>query len=401
MFLKIFQQTSWQIFGKAVTVISTFIILGTITRNYGEEGTGVITLALTYINMFFLLADFGLNAHIQRTIEHLEKDKQEQIFRKLLGTRLLWAFALVVLSIILLPFFKFASGQFATLVIFGSLAIVGSSVFLTANLIFQRKFRYDLSILASIAGTLLYLGLVLWFARFRFPLHFLMLAQTVNWILTAFITLIFIRKFFRTITPCFDSNFILNEVKSAWPIGITLILNVIYFRADSFIIAYFRSVSESGIYNVAFQFFQSALVLPAFIMNVYYPMMLKSFKGIKFLGAGLFFLSALGTVTTLIAAPFLIGILTGGGFEGSSRSLQILSLGFPAYFLSALFMWIFVARGWYKRLFLIYAFGLLVNLVLNLIFIPQYSFYAAATTTVISEYLILLLLLLSLNRKEV
>ncbi|MBI2018246.1 flippase [Candidatus Daviesbacteria bacterium] len=396
MFLKIFQQTSWQIFGKAVTVISTFIILGTITRNYGEVGTGVITLALTYINMFFLLADFGLNAHIQRTMEHLDKDQQEQIFRKLLGTRLLWACALVVLSMILLPFFKFASGQFSVLVIFGSLAIVGSAVFLTANLIFQRKFRYDLSILASIAGTFIYLGLVLWFARFRLPLYFLILAQTINWILTAVIALIFIRKFFRTITPCFDGSFILKEVKSAWPIGITLILNVIYFRADSFIIAYFRSVSESGIYNVAFQFFQSVLVLPAFIMNAYYPMMLKSFKDIKIVGLGLFGAAFLGTLITFMFSPVILSVLTGGGFAGSSQSLQILSLGFPAFFLSALFMWIYVTRGMYKKLFIIYAFGLLVNLVLNFIFIPQYSFYAAATTTVISEYLILLLLVVSL-----
>jgi len=117
---------------------------------------------------------------------------------------------------------------------------------------------------------------------------------------------------------------------------------------DSFMIAYFKSLSDAGIYNVAYSVFQTALVLPTFIMNAYYPMMLKTFHGLKRVLLGLLGLSLLGTVLTLIFSPLFIKILTGGGFSGSSESLQVLSLGFPAYFVSSLLMWILIAKGKYK-----------------------------------------------------
>lgn len=388
-FLKIFHQTSWQVLGKAITAFSTFIILGIIARNYGEQGTGQITLALTYLNMFFLLADFGLNAHFLRVMEPLDKEKQKILWRKLLGTRLIWASILVAVAIMLLPLVKFASGQFANLVILGSLAIVGSAVFLTTNLIFQKKLRYDLSVIASSLGALIYLGLIFWFANARAPLEFLILAQVGSWILIAFSALGLVKRYFQTIMPIFDIKFVTSEIKSSWPIGTTLLLNVVYFRADAFLVAYFRSVSDAGIYNVAYSVFQSALVLPTFIMNAYYPMMLKSFKGIKLVGLGLFLLSALGTILMIIFAPFITHLLTGGGFSGSSQSLQILSLGFPAYFLSSLLMWFLISQGRYKKMLILYTSGLAVNLILNFIYIPKYSFVAASWTTVISEYLIL------------
>jgi len=153
---------------------------------------------------------------------------------------------------------------------------------------------------------------------------------------------------------------------------------------------------------VAYSVFQSALVLPTFIMNSYYPMMLKTFHGIKVVLLGLFGLAVLGTAATLILAPLIIKILTGGGFNGSTQSLQILSLGFPAYFISSLFMWILIARGRYKSMFLLYTSGLFLNLILNLLYIPKFSFIAASWTTVISEYFILgmQVVVLMLERKS-
>lgn len=396
MFLKIFQQTAWQIFGKAVSVISTFIILGFLARNYGEEGTGIFTLALTYLAIFYLLADFGLNAHVLKNLKFQMLNVKTE-WQKLLGTRILWSAILVILAVGLLPILPFTTPDFTKAVIYGSLAILASSVFVTCNLIFQSKLRYDLSVFSSNIGTIFGLGIFIYLNYFSLPVPNLVFAHLGSWMIIALTALFFVYKQIKVVVPIYDKQYAINLFKSSWPIAATLALNVVYFRADSFMISYFRSNAEVGIYNMAYSIFQTALVLPAFIMNAYYPMMLQSFKGIRFLGVGLFFLSALGTITTLFAAPLLIGLLTGGGFEGSSQSLQILSLGFPAYFLSALFMWTYITSGMYKKLLVIYMFGLLVNLILNFIFIPQYSFYGASTTTVISEYLILLLLIVSLR----
>lgn len=382
--IKISQQTFWQILGKVVTSVSTFIILGIVTRNYGEAGTGTFTLTLTYLAMFYLLADFGFNAH------ELKKDKIQ--WQKLMGTRIIWSVILVSLAIGLLPFLSFSTPGFNQAVVFGSLAIIPAAVFITCNLFFQSRLRYDLSVLASSLGTVASLGFFLYFVSLHLPIANLILAHLLGWVVIATVAFILVKGGF----PVFDLRFATNLFRESWPIAATLALNAVYFRADSFMIAYFRSSSEVGIYNVAYSVFQSALVLPTFIMNAYYPMMLRSLNGIKPIGFVLVCLAGLGTLLTFFLAPLIILILTGGGFAGSTQSLQILSLGFPAYFLSSLLMWLLVSKGKYKLMFLVYFLGLFINLGLNFIFIPSYSFYGASWITVITEYLILALQVVSL-----
>lgn len=393
---KIFKQTFWQVLGKVVTALSTFVILGIVARNYKEEGTGVFTLVLTFLSMFFLLGDFGFNAHILKQATGYRQQVTDK-WQKLLGLRILWSGALIVLSLLLLPFLPF-SLAFKQAAIFGCLAILGSGIFVTCNLIFQQKLRYDLSVLSSSIGTIIYLLVILFLTSNQSDISLLAFAFAIGWIFIGITSLFFVKKFVDNIWPKFDLAFTKNLIKDSWPIAATLFLNVIYFRADSFMVAFFKGTVDAGIYNIAYSVFQSALVLPTFIMNAYYPLMLRSLKGLRFVGIGLFAIAIFGTVTIQIFAPTIIDLLTGEGFLGSSQSLQILSLGFPAYFLSALLMWLMITKGFYKKTLGLYTLTALLNLLLNLIYIPQYSFIAAAWITVACEYVILILQIIALRR---
>lgn len=364
--------------------------MGLVARSYGKEGTGVFTLALTYLSIFYLVADFGFNAHVLREFQD-KKIVLGQDWRGLLGTRIIWSLVLVVLALGLLPFWPFTTPILAEAILFGSLAIVLSSIFVTCNLIFQSKLRYDFSVLASSLGTLFSLAIFMLLFFYKSPVEFLLVAHLAGWTAISLFALFLAKKFLPNLTPLFNLKYALTLFRKSWPIAATLTLNVLYFRADSFMIAYFRSVADVGIYNIAYSIFQAALVLPTFIMNSYYPIMLRSLGGVKLVAVSFLGLSFIGTILTLILSPFAIGILTGGGFSGSIISLQILSLGFPAYFLSSLLMWILIAKGNYKRMLLLYTLGMILNLVLNLIYIPQYSYIAASWITVISEYVILVM----------
>lgn len=392
---KIFKQTSYQFLGKVITSLSTFIILGIVARNYGEKGTGIFTLALTYLALFYLIADFGFNAHVLKKIQ-VDFSDVKKGWHKLFGTRLVWSAILVVIATLLLPLLPFAGPEFNKAVMLGAVAIIGSGIFVTCNLIFQSKLRYDLSVLASGFGTAISLLIFIYLSSIKVEVPFLLLAHGLGWIVISVTALILVKRYFNSIFPLFDLSYTKSLVKESWPIAATLALNVVYFRIDSFLIAYFKGVSDAGIYNVAYSVFQSALVFPSFIMNAYYPLMLRSFKGIKMVGIGLLVLAFLGLGFAYLLAPQIIELLTGSGFVGSIQSLQILSLGFPAFFISALLMWVMVTRGLYKRMLLIYTIGLVINFVLNFIYIPQYSYLGASWVTVISEYLILGLLAVSL-----
>src|SRR3990167_4057689 len=304
--LKVFKQTFWQVLGKVVTSLSTLIILGLISRNYGEEGTGIFTLALTYLAMFYLLSDFGFNAHVLRKIQTSSIKIQNNEWQKLLGTRFIWSAALVMIAIGLLPFWPFSTPQFSQAVTMGSLAIIGSAVFITCNLIFQSRLRYDLSVLASGFGTLISLGLFVYLSLQKYPISFLILAHLTGWIIIATSSLFLVRRFIHNLPPIFDKKYAINLFKDTWAIAATLTLNVVYFRADTFMVAYFKGVADAGIYNLAYSVFQSALVLPVFIMNAYYPLMLKSMSKVKLIAAILLILAAAALVVAFNFAPFII-----------------------------------------------------------------------------------------------
>ena len=402
--LKISQQTAWQLIGKIVSSLSTFIVLGLITRNFGETGTGTYTLAVTYLAMFFLLADFGFNAHILKKTHNLKLAGKDE-WNKLLGVRILWSVFLVVAALVLLPIWPFTSTDFARSVMMGSLAIVAYAVYVTGNAVFQSGLRYDLSTVAVVSGSLVWLLIVFWFLKLKLGIPYLLLSHFLSWLVITSVTLIVLKKLIKNVSAVFDLKYARSLFKDSWPIAATLALNVVYFRADAFILSSIKGSAQVGIYNVAYLVFQTILVLPTFMMNSFYPMMLETLKfrvdrfkyQIKMATLGLAVISVILSFATFISSPHIIKLITGSGFVGSVTSLRILSFGFPAYFLSALLMWILVTSGKYKTLLLIYTSGLIINLALNFILIPQFSFYGASVTTVISEYLILLLLLASLR----
>ncbi len=382
------KQTIYQVFGKAITAGSSILILGIIARAYGSSGVGSFGLSLTYLSIFYLVVDFGINAHFLKSFQALEKDKKELEFRKLLGSRLGWSVIVTAIAVSILPVLPFGDGLFYSSVLFGFLAIICSGVVASANLIFQSFSRYDLSVGATSLGAILSLALIFLFTKLGLPIPFLVLGYFLGWLVMAILAIFFVRFLMRSVSPVFDLSFTRRLVLGSWPIALTLVLNVVYFRIDAFMISSFRGVSELGIYNVAYQVFQSSIVLATFIMNAYYPHMSNSLRQNTKILILLFGLSVLGLSLTYALAPYIVLIIAGQGFAGSVNSLQILSLGLPAYFVSSLLMWLLIAKKYYKRMLAVYLLGLLLNFTANYLYIPQFGYVAASWTSVVSEYII-------------
>ncbi|MBI2600095.1 polysaccharide biosynthesis C-terminal domain-containing protein [Candidatus Daviesbacteria bacterium] len=396
--IKVSKQTVWQVLGKIVTSFSTIIILGIVSRRFGEDGTGVFTLALTYLAFFTLAIDFGVNAYL---MPDLLKENFTLVWRKLFGFRLGLVVLLIPLAILGGLFWPTSESLFKQLILIGSvMAIIEPAIYVSANAIFQSRFRYDLSIIGWSVAALVTLFLVYSSSQMNLGLPWIMVDYSLGWLVGCFILLLFVKKFVKNIWPIFDFNFVKNLIKNAWPISTTLILNVVYFRLDAFILSFYRSFAEVGIYNLSYSIFQAALVLPTFIMNGYYPLMLRHLlenkqKFISNLKIAIFIMSILGfggTLITVISANWVVSLIAGGkGFVGSPEALRILSLSFPAFFASSVLMWALVSLKKYRSLLVIYLIGLIFNTVLNLFFIPIFSYQAAAWITGLSEYLILIM----------
>jgi len=148
--------TFFQLASKVITMTITFALTIIISRQYGAYGYGLFTLFQSFPVLFFMVADFGLNAIGAREISRNLKDINK-IFNNVLFLRIFLSLFLVVLSVILtLVLYSDINIRYG--LILGSLIIVSQTLVATTNIIFQIKLRYDLTSFSNIISYLILLA---------------------------------------------------------------------------------------------------------------------------------------------------------------------------------------------------------------------------------------------------
>ncbi|OGD95974.1 hypothetical protein A3B52_02955 [Candidatus Curtissbacteria bacterium RIFCSPLOWO2_01_FULL_41_28] len=410
MFKKVIYNTGAQIFGKAITAATTLLITVLIGRALGEAGYGDFTKIFVFVGYFYTLGDFGINTIY---IKLANEKNNLVLLRSLIGLRLFGTVFLALTAILvsfLIPYNPETGIGFSPVVKFGiilaSLTIVTQGLFTTTNAFFQRILRYDLSTIAAIFGSLVVLaGTIVTFMT-RGGLYGYAISYVFGGLTFILIASYLIFQRTKTfILPKFSLSDAKTFLSKSWPVGLALLFNLIYFRVDVFILASTRSSSEVGLYGLAYQFFEASLAIPIFFANALYPILaglyhrdLNQFKKQVSVWLKLLTLFSLLLVFGLVVASFLIPIIYQGGFAGSVKALQILAVGIPFFFISALLWHVLIIFDKQKYLIIVYGAGALFNVLANLIFIPQFGYLAASVVTVVSEALITLLLWLAIMK---
>lgn len=399
----IFSNTVIQGAGKIIGATTTFLVIVLVGRAFGEGGYGEFAKIFVLVELFYMVSDFGFNAIVVREAAR-DEGQAKILFGNLLGLRLFWSLAWVFFVwflAFLLPYNPITGNGFSNLVKIGilvaSLNIVSQGFLTSANSIFQLKLRYDQSVLALFVGSVVKLALVFFLVQISAPILFLVFALVLSEAVVAGSALFFVGRLFGPWRILFDRVCWKKIFFQSFPIGLALVFNLIYFRSDILILSSFRSSAEVGNYSLAYRFFESSLVAPVFFANALYPVLVRNLstsldkfkKTIVVSSLVMILCSVLVFVLLFALAPLVIGFFFSGGFRESISALRILSLGLPFFYTSAVFMWTIVVLDKQKALVFIFGGAALLNIILNLIFIPYFGYRAAAATTVICEGLVL------------
>jgi len=60
-----------------------------------------------------------------------------------------------------------------------------------------------------------------------------------------------------------DRNLVKKILIEAWPLGVIIILNTIYFKADTLILSWYRSAAEVGLYGAPYKVMEFIIAFPA------------------------------------------------------------------------------------------------------------------------------------------
>lgn len=386
-----------RLIGSTTTLVATLIIASYL----GYPTIGSFIKVVEYVAIFYLLVDFGLNPVFLK----LYVKKVELKFGNLIAARIIIAgilIPIIFVSTFFLPQKGISGAGFSDSeklgIIIYSLTLFSSAINMSMQALLQQKLGNRLTIPTSLLGSFTVLATIYYAAKSSnfFLLFFaFILSGSVFSITTLFLIK---RKYSLTLVASNVRKFLFQLVITAWPLGVVLFINFLYAKVDIFLLALFKQNVDVGIYGIAYKFFDVAISIPAFLAASTYPILLKTMDNKKiyfsYFKRYLWFYVAASLIVTffgIIMAP-VIQILR-SEFLFSVLPLQILALSLPFFFLTSLLQWHFLIRGRIVFLIPLYLSVFVINIILNILFIPIYSYYASAVITGLCEGIVFVILL--------
>lgn len=391
---RIFYNTLVQTAGKIFSLIIGILTISLLSRYLEEQGFGQYSTVIAFMGMFAIFADFGLYLYVVREISKPATNHHE-ILGNALGLRLTAAAALLVLGASiawLLPYDPIVKKTM----------FVAIAAFLFAALnqvlvgVFQKHLVQHLLVISETAGRAINLLLVYFFVRESFSLPYFVLAMALANAATFSLTLIFAKRY-EKFQIAFDTKIWRQILRVSWPLVFGIILNLIYFKADTIILSVLKSEQEVGIYSLPYKILETLIVFPGMFIGLIMPLLSKTaftdwakFREILQRSFdALLLISLLVIVSTSFFAENIIDLIRGHqDFADSPALLQILILSAGTVFLGTLFGYAVVAVNKQKAMVKGYLLGAILGLILYLALIPRYSYWGAAWGTLATELIV-------------
>ena len=406
-----------QFLGKLGTVITSLIIVK-IVSSFGTEFYGNYVTTYEFLAFFGIMADAGLFAIAVRDITRA-KDKGETpefIFGNILTMRLGLIFFVTILAGLLAQLIPNYPDMVKLGIWITGLSMALTIVAGTLSAILQARMKIYWFSGSLFLGKVVLAGLITYLSVFwrdvvtleQLFFAFLWAGVASNVIFMSLVYF-FARKEI-AIKPKFNLPYWIKTLKVSLPYGLALILQTLYLRVDLILISIILGASAIGVYGIGARIMESFLILGVFFGQAILPK-LSSNENDKDHGDKTLYWGA--EKLLIFSLPLIIGtfffstemvqilsndsFLSSPGVMGADTLLKILVPTVFFAFFNQLFSFALVSKN--AQNFLLYVNGgaLLLNLCLNIYFLPQYGLIAAAVSTVFCELIVFGALMLKIR----
>lgn len=391
---KVAYNTGAQIAGKILVTLVAAVSVVILTRYLGPTDYGKYTLALAYLGLFGIFADVGLFTIVVREISRTP-EKTEEIVGNVMTLRLVLA-VLVILAAIGISYFLPYPPDVQIAIMIVGVSILFGLVNSSMVTVFQARLRMDYAVISDTLGRIVAFLAVVVVAWLNLGFYAIVWTAAIGAFATLIVTYYFARKLVR-VRFLRDYKVGKELLISSLPLGLAIAIHQIYFRADAFILSLYRPFNEVGIYSLAYKLLEIVLSFAGFFYNSVFPVISRYVAKAdnRLVGAvqNSFDLLVAAAVPVVVGgfltAPQLIHLAGGAEFAGAEVLFQILLFAAGFAFVSGLFGYTLIAKDRVNSLLFLNTFSLVVNVGLNMIFIPIYGALAAAVLTTVSEFLVL------------
>ncbi len=417
MLKKVASNTISQILSKVGTAIISIFLISSLTKYLSPEMYWQYNKIYNYLSIFTFLADLWLYTISVREISK-DKNNAAKIIGNVMSLRLILWIGIIFLSLFIALFIPWYH-TFVSLISIGIISVFSVFSLMNSSVLslMQSFMKIEFSGVTFVLWKIVNLTLIFWVIfilypkseTFTFDMAFILIM--LSWLF--WITVNFFLNFYyaNKIVPVrflFDFEYMKELFTLSLPNGIALFLSVVYFKVDIILLSFIETGAKADIsialYSLPMKIIEVLMVIGIFFLNSILPSLSEFFKNNNYQEINkvlknsfkfLFSFSLFVLIFGLLFGKDMISIISTSDYLNrnihhytSYDALVIVLFVLLFYFISSLFMYIFIASKNEKLLIPINVLVTVVNMVWNLLLIPKYSFLWSAMTTLLSQILL-------------
>lgn len=383
-------------------LIKPFWILGidrTVQNMVGDESYGMYFALFNFSLLLNILLDLGItNFNNKNIAQHHFLLKKH--LSNIVGLKFMLAVVYAIFSLTVAAIIGYGKVQMHLLLflIFNQF-LISFTLYLRSNISGLHLFRTD-SMLSVLDRTLMIaICSVLLFSeslKSHFTIEWFVYAQTAAYLLASIITFAIVLHKSGKISIRFSPVFFMAFLRKSYPYALLILLMGFYNRIDGVMLERLLpepiGQQQAGIYAQAFRLLDAVSMFGVLVAGLLLPIFARMIKQgedlsqmIKLSFTFLFVTAVVVAVSSIFYNSEIMEILYHSNTEHSSEILGILMTGFIGIATTYVFGTLLTANGSLKQLNIMAFIGMVINVSLNLILIPQYQAFGSAYASLFTQ----------------
>jgi len=386
-----------------VSRIFGYLIRAVIARHYGPEGYGFISTSLALFTITSTIALLGFSNSLTRQIAYYFNTDRIRGIKSLIFS----AYGLSSTIAVIAGLFLFLNSRVIATTIFHDESLIPFLKYFAAGLVFFVWIKLSASIFKAFKkmGWYTLIQDVLRFAAiFSAVVIAILLHAPVQLLGLTYLVAFIVVGIFGTVaayylTPIrkFPAGNLFGETKKlfsfSWPLMLASIIHIFLYRIDILMIGYFMDQINVGIYNAAVPIGQLLTVIISSFTPLLLPVMTEYFahdditnlNNTFTLSTKWIFLLTIPVFSLMVFFPdFFLVVIFGKNFLEASTVLQIIAFGFLLSASVGPTGNLLVVVGKTHLNMINNLIAIVINIILNLLLIPQIGIYGAAVASAFS-----------------
>ena len=390
---------SGSVIGQILAMVSS-IIMG---RILGAEGLGAYTFGMTFAGMLYIFLNLGMSGILQRNIS-MDNSCAGKYLANTLVVRIFFA---IPASLIMAIAFTYLRGNVENLrvTILCCIYVGLTSLYNNCNECITAIEKFEISFIYSIIQKALNLVITFVLLMLFKSMGIMLVGYIIGFIILVVLQLMFIKNNLCDVYFELDIVFLKKYIRESAPAILTATAEFLNLHCDIFVLSFCLSNTIVGYYSVSSNVYIAASFIPIAIAKAATPTVNRLRSSGKSV-VGLIRKTAFIIIIVSFIIMFAIRIigktvvvaLYGLDFEQSVIPLYILTFSLAPASINRFLGYLLLGIGRQKGAALASGVGAMINVILNIMFIPMFGMSAAAFSTVISESVVAIIEMYFVNK---